>query len=97
MIYSIEILDEVFYDIEEAVIYYDLRVNGLGMRFYSEFQDTIKLISHSPFVFNKRQKNYRQVRIKDFPYYIVYEIEDKKIIISRLFHVKRDPKNKFKN
>jgi hypothetical protein len=79
------------------VLYYDLRVEGLGMRFYSVFQDTIKLISHSPFLFFKTQKNYRQVKIKDFPYYIVYEIENKKIIVSRLFHVKRDPKNKFKD
>ncbi len=96
MIYQVEILDEVFYDIEEVIVYYDLLVLGLGMRFYKEFQETINIISINPNLFNKKRKNYRQVKMKKFPFLIVYELESNKIIVSRLFHAKRNPKYKFK-
>lgn len=96
MIYNVEILEEVFYDVEAAILYYDLRVAGLGMRFYLKFQDAINAISVTPYLFQRTLKNYRQVKVKGFPFHIVYEVEEERIIVSRLFHAKRNPKSKFK-
>jgi toxin ParE1/3/4 len=96
MNYYVLIYDEVYYDIEKAIVYYDLRSSGLGDRFYKEFQETVKIISHSPFSYQIRRKNYRELKMKIFPFSLIYEVGDGKIHINRLFHLKRNPRKKYK-
>ncbi|MBL0287878.1 MAG: type II toxin-antitoxin system RelE/ParE family toxin [Bacteroidetes bacterium] len=40
-------------------------------------------------------KEYRQTKVNIFPYVIIYELINNKIVIFRIFHTSRNPKHKF--
>src|SRR5579872_6628926 len=96
MTYLVEILEDVFYDVEDAIIYYNLQLTGLGSQFYKEFQEAIKGISAHPLIYQKKRKDYRQLKMRKFPFYIIYKVNKRVIIINRVFHAKRDPSSAFK-
>lgn len=55
-------------------------------------------IAQHPDRFAKRKGNYREVVIAVFPYVIIYEILEKGqiVFVSYIFHVKRNPRLKYK-
>ncbi len=61
-------------------------------------EQTIHEIKNQPNHFRKVYKNYREAKTKKYPFSIVYFVDENKqaVIITTLFHQKRNPKNKFK-
>jgi len=47
---------------------------GLGVIFLSELNNCYKKIEAQPTFYSKIKKNFRQLRLKRFPYVVVYEI-----------------------
>lgn len=82
--------------VKEAYNWYEKQKIGLGEEFLSELDVCYKKIQKTPAFFGKIEKNYRQVRLKRFPYLIVYEIMEKDVVVFAVFHTSRNPDNKFK-
>ena len=55
-------------------------------------------ISEHPEYYGKRLSNYREAKVQNFPFVIVYEFfEEKKLIhISAIYHSKRNPNKKYR-
>ena len=85
-------------DYLKAIAWYKKRSLQATENFISFVRQTLDEIEDQPDRFRLTYKNYREAKIKKYPFNIVYFIDEKKqsIIITTLFHHKRNPKNKFK-
>ncbi len=81
----------------EAFYYYEEQLPGLGKKLEHELDVIIKSIAKNPFLFQRKFKHYREVLLKKFPYFIVYEIIGNSVIINSVFHTSRNPKTKIKS
>ena len=80
--------EEEFYD---AYYYYSLQLEGLEDQFLQEFEKTIELIKKYPEAWRKMGLHTRRGLLKRFPYFILYVIENDKILITCIAHQHRDP------
>ena len=95
MKYQLQILEEVYEEIEEAADYYFLQQPGLEMKLFRDWERAVLDILESPEGFQKQRKNFRQILLQNFPYIIVYEILDSKIIIYRFINAKKHPVKRY--
>ena len=79
-----------------AYWYYEERQSGLGDSFEGEAEHSLKTIKRNPFLYQRKYKKFREALLRRFPFFIVYEIIDDKIIIHSFFHTSRNPKMKYK-
>jgi hypothetical protein len=94
--YKIVVLDKAVSELEEACLYYEEKVSGLGIEFEEEIFVLIGLIKNNPLLFPIKFSNIHEAVVKRFPFVVNYEIYGKQIIISAIFHVKQNPKKKLK-
>ena len=86
-------------DYGHAYYWYELQKEGLGESFIEQFRKRIEQILENPETYStKSKKDYREARLKDFPYVIVYKIQqiEKNILISSIHHQSKHPKKKFR-
>lgn len=57
----------------ETYEWYELKQTGLGDRFMHSVENRLIQISEHPEYFGKRQGNFREAKVENFPYMIVYE------------------------
>lgn len=81
MKYLIEIKEEAVFDIKEAYTYYEERRIGLGNRFLDTLEIYLERIQKYPEHYQIKRKPYREAFIKHFPFLIIYEIEENKVIV----------------
>jgi plasmid stabilization system protein ParE len=93
--YKLEIEELAREDLKDAMFWYETQQQNLGMQFLQEVRKTIQLIVKNPKHFRKIAKEYRQTKVNIFPYIIIYELINNKIVIFRIFHTSRNPKHKF--
>jgi mRNA-degrading endonuclease RelE of RelBE toxin-antitoxin system len=86
-------------EIQDSFVWYENRVNGLGVRFVNFIDLTIELIQIHPEGFPNKKGPYREATLKIFPYQIIYEYikEKQTIYILHVYHTKRHPKLKYKD
>jgi toxin ParE1/3/4 len=89
MAFKIVIKPIVFSDAEEAVVYYEKKLPGLGRRFYTSFLSALNEIQLKPSTFSYIKKPVRRHLIKKFPYKIFYLTADDSIIVIGVSHAKR--------
>jgi hypothetical protein len=89
MAFNIIIKPIVFLDTEEAVVYYEKQVNGLGKRFYNQFLHSLNNIQSKPFTYSFVKNPVRRCRVLNFPYNIYYIIAEEDIFILGISHAKR--------
>lgn len=94
MKYTLEIKEEAVHDMQEAYDYYEERKPGLGERFLDTLETYIERVQKHPLHYQIRIKPYREALIKDFPYLIIYEIEENNIIIYAIFSTWKNPNKK---
>ena len=92
--YKLVITEEADKDITAAYIYYEDKQVGLGERFLLQLEKYLGNISQNPKHFAVKRANYREAFLRSFPYLIIYEIEDDKIIIYSVFNTPQDPLRK---
>jgi len=93
MKYPHEIKQEAELETMEAYLYYEKQQKGLGKKFLIQIEKYINRICQNPVQF--RLKNgYREAFIKKFPYLIIYEFDQEKVIIYSVFNTYRNPKQK---
>ena len=80
---------------KDAYDWYEDQQTDLGELFLASLNDCFKRVQIQPKANIKIKKNYRQARVRKFPYVVVYEIIKNDIIVYSVFHTSRDPKNKY--
>ena len=78
-------------EFRDAVIYYEQLQSGLGSRFRDEVNRHIQWIRKNPTLPRIRNKRYRRVNLKVFPYYLAYSIWDNKIWALAIANSYRKP------
>ena len=82
----------------EAVAWYKERSLQAAENFIFLIQQTLTQIETQPDYFKKSFKNFHEAKTQKYPYSIVYFLDEKKkrIVITTIFHNKRNPKRKFR-
>ena len=82
----------------EAFEWYEEQLEKLGDRFESSVERKIQSIVRNPLFYPNKKRDYRECKIDDFPYLIVYKVYPRKhlIIIFSIFHTSRRPGKKYR-
>ena len=96
MKFIIKIDPSVFEELEEAVLYYEFQQFELGEKLFTDWENTLEVVSKHPSSFQKAIGNYRQISLKKFPYILIYELEDNTISIFRFICSRRDEIKRYK-
>jgi plasmid stabilization system protein ParE len=84
-------------DYESSLIWYLERSQQAAENFVLEIDKGIQLICNNPTRWSNKYKHYYELSLKIFPFTIVYSIEEKQVIvISAIYHHKRNPKRKYR-
>jgi len=90
---NIRFLEPAAAELYEAIVYYNIQRNGLGLEFAKEVQDTIERIKQNPEAWTtiSTSKQARRCLTNRFPYGIIYQIRKNNILIVAVMHLKRRP------
>jgi plasmid stabilization system protein ParE len=78
-------------EFEDASLFYESRMVGLGNSFAAEVERTISLVQEFPEAGSPVGPNWRRVVIARFPYSIVYRQDSDAIVIVAVAHQRRRP------
>jgi hypothetical protein len=90
------ILERAVIEFEDACLYYNKQVEGLGVEFEEEIIMLLEIIKTTPLLFPVKFAHIREAVVTRFPFVINYEIAEKVIIVSAIFHTKQSPAKKIK-
>lgn len=94
MAYKVEFRPLATIEIIEAYDWYESRRVGLGLEFLNALEDFYDILLRNPFTFSYYEDSVRQGLVKRFPYVVVYEVMEEKIIIYSVFMARQDPAKK---
>lgn len=82
---------------EDSVEWYRKRSHKAATGFITNFEEAVQLISSAPDRWPEYHKDFRECLVRDYPFTIVYRVDDKAklVIIISVFHQSRHPKRKF--
>lgn len=87
---NILLKDEAILDLREAYDWYEGRKQGLGSKFLDYVDIHLQKISIYPNRFPS-SRGQRQLIMSNFPFKIIYRIEDHSIIVLGILHQRRNP------
>lgn len=91
-IYIIILQEEAIQDMQDAYDWYEEQLLNLGEEFLEEVYKIFEKIKRNPQHFGIAFNEFRNVRLKRFPYLIIYKIESNKVYINSIRHIRRKPK-----
>lgn len=95
--YQLQIKPRAILMAKEAYDWYEKQSKGLGEIFLSELNSCYRKIEIQPTFYGKIKKNFCQIKVKRFPYVVVYELLKNEVVVFAVFHTNRNPKLKFKD
>lgn len=78
-------------ELNDAINYYEDQLTGLGLRFLKDIQETLDLLSFTPYGWRLASKRTRRINTKRFPYLILYVIDGDDIVVTCIAHQHRNP------
>lgn len=96
MSFELLINEEAKADITQAFFWYENQQAGLGKRFEESIERYLQNITSMPLMYPKCFDDVRAAIVQNFPYIILYRIEEKYIIVFSVFHTSQSP-DKLKN
>ena len=94
MKYELEIKEEANQEVIEAYLFYEKQQEGLGERFLKSVEIYIDRVLNYPEHYAMKRPPYREAFIKKFPFLIIYEFTEEKVIIYSVFNTWKNPENK---
>lgn len=82
---------EAVKEFEKAVEYYDSCRAGLGLEFIDEVEHTLQRIETFPEAWPSLSKNTRRCRLKRFPFGVVYQILQDRLIVIAVMNLQQKP------
>lgn len=98
MPFTFRLLEEAYKEYIEAFQWYELKQTGLGEKFKNNVEKKLLQISEHPQFYSRRNHSYREAKIENFPFAIIYKFFSRKkfIEIIAIYHEKRNPKKKYR-
>lgn len=92
MSYEIVLQSEAILDIQSAFDWYEHQRSGLGHELISEIEEGLERLSRHPQHYSATSEKYRKLRIRRFPFLLVFEVEDLKVIVNAVRRISQEPK-----
>lgn len=92
MPFQIIFQNEALVDIQEAYHWYEDQLSELGENFLSELNEIVEKLKRNPQYFGYAFDNFRDARLKRFPYIVVFKISGRVVYINSVKHTKRKPR-----
>ncbi len=87
----IDFLPEAEQEMIEAALYYQSLSSGLGDDYLDEVERAVRSITSSPQTWPILEGNLRRRLIKRFPFAVLYRIEQDKILMVAVAHLRKKP------
>ena len=87
VVYASGVLEEVV----ESANYYEEEVDGLGKAFVEKVETAIEDIKSNPLMYRIVIDDYRRHLLNRFPFAVIYRIENDRLYILAVMHLKRRP------
>jgi len=81
----------ITYELKDSIKWYDSKSSRTAENFKAEIKKSLFDITVNPFLFQKIYNDYRAYPIKNFPFRIIYYIEDDVVFILSVFHTSKNP------
>ena len=83
---------------EAAALWYKERSIQAAENFETAVNKKINILRTHPIRYRKTYKEFREIQLAKYPFNIIYLVDEIKgrVIISSLYHHKRNPKKKYK-
>jgi plasmid stabilization system protein ParE len=79
-------------EVDEAVVWFDERVEGKGIVFLDELDRVVRLVKAYPLASIEIEPEIRRRLFARFPYSLIYGIEDDAIVVIAVAHSRRSPR-----
>ena len=79
-------------DIADAFDWYESRVPGLGSEFLLVLDALFNSILRNHQIYQEVYRNVRRALTRRFPYSVFFIVEENRIVVLSVFHVKRSPR-----
>ncbi len=78
---------------DDAYVYYEESSVGLGDRFLKSLEDIYKKLSETPkfYGYISNAKDLRDVKLKNFPFVVIFQIVNDTVFVLRVFNTSRNP------
>lgn len=80
-----------YQELQDAIEYYDIQVEGLGSRFKESVELGLKRIKEHPEAWEKYSESTRKYTMGKFPFKIIYNLENDLITIIAIANSHRKP------
>lgn len=94
MEFKINIREEAVQDLVKGYLWYEEQKKGLGEKFVSEIESSLRYLRRNPEAFPKKRKSLRELSLKTFPYLIIYSVENTLVTVLAIFHSHLNPNKK---
>ncbi len=88
---QVRFLEPAFIELDDAIEYYEIQLQGLGKKILDEVLETTALISQFPDLFPKNSEHTRKAVLRKFPFNIIYTLFKDDIYIIAVAHQNRQP------
>lgn len=93
--YKLRVSEQAEKDSLNAIDYYDQINPFLSSRFISELFEVYQRITHNPeqysYISSDKQYQFRDVKLKSFPYAVIYEVRECDIYVTAILNTYRKP------
>ena len=89
--YNLIIKAEAKEEIIDAYNWYEDKQTELGERFINTIDEYFNSISLYPQQYHIEFNNMRKAVVKEFPFIIIFEIENNDVVVYAVFHTKQNP------
>ena len=91
MNYKLIVRPEAEAELEEAYLWYEQQIVGLGSQFLLSVDAVINTIRRNPLRYPVVYKDIHRALTRRFPYQIFFTVDDTYVVIIAVFHGMRDP------
>jgi plasmid stabilization system protein ParE len=89
---SFQLLPEAVREVEEAFWWYEGQRHGLGLEFLLAFDAAVEALRRLPESHEIVASRTRKTLLRRLPYLVLYALEKEQILITAVFHGRRDPR-----
>jgi len=93
MNYALVFRPEVREELDEAYTWYENQQAGLGDEFLDCVDEMLNRICQMPESYAVVYRDVRRVVVRRFPYAVYYRIVSSRVIVTAIFHSRRNPKS----
>ncbi len=82
---------DIEYEVKASFHWYQDQAEGLGDDFLTELETAYQTIIELPTTWPKFQKKFRRFLLSKFPYSVIYQFDQKTILVVAVMHNSRKP------